>query len=155
MGDYRKNIVTLLSKKVKPDIATRYENEIYRLTTRTDPTNIISSYKRIAYEKVGQLLAAASEDERTYIIIDMQCNNLGWDSGVYDDFREKHYKTLDRVQQRPKAIKGMYICKNKNPATGIVCGSDLMYVWQQQTRSSDEGMTTFRQCAKCGKRGKE
>ncbi|HMP28088.1 MAG TPA: late expression factor LEF-5 [Saprospiraceae bacterium] len=82
------------------------------------------------------------------IINDLKEHKVSWESSFFVKLKERYEKALDKSVQRPTAVQGVYKCKNKG------CSSDLFYTWTMQTRSGDEGMTHFRECAKCGKRGR-
>ena len=70
--------------------------------------------------------------------------DLGWDHPVFADFVEEQ-KMQDEFQSRPLEIEeGVLQCYR--------CGSKKTISFQKQTRSADEGSTTFAQCVQCGKR---
>lgn len=97
------------------------------------------------YEILGKL--AENKDKMEEICSEDPLEE--WDSCVYSEIDDEYKKSIDKSIAKPKAIKGAYKCKVKG------CGSDEFYVWQEQRRSADEGATVMRQCAVCGKRGKE
>ena len=69
------------------------------------------------------------------------------------DFQEKYdLRTQKRLQKPYDIVKGKWICRKKLGKRD--CGGDEFRVWSEQTRSSDEGMTAFRECIKCGARRK-
>ena len=162
-------------KLSKDKIAKLYENAIYKMCEKLsndqlflkiyslsvnnskfeNDTNfqrkldLVSLYKTFSYEKVGQIILSKSEKERIQILRDIKKRNVQWKSCVYNSSRKELDKHFERLKIKPTAVKGVYICRNKK------CKSDDFLVWQSQTRSADEGMTTFRQCIKCGKREKE
>lgn len=145
----RKRSTTVLSSK---KIAEKYETAIYNMAVRVakrDGQKITEVYPVIAYDKLGQIVVAKTSLERHKILNDLKNAVEDWDSCVYNSPRSEYNRMMDRSIQKPKAVKGVYVCKQKN------CGSDEFYVWSQQTRSSDEGMSQMRQCAHCGKRRKE
>ena len=130
--------------------AENYEKAIYAFCERQSKGKVtVDGYRRLAYDKLGQLIEANNREEREQILKDIRNNVEGWDACVYSKQLEAYTMSMDRSVMKPKAVKGLHKCKEKN------CGSDEFYIWSAQTRSSDEGMTHFRQCAKCGKRGKE
>jgi len=155
MKTCRAAAVSTLMEYFPKDKCISYEKAIFNLvSSKTDGMPDIDDYSAIAYERIGQLINAETEVDRNIILVDMQGDTdssgpVSWYSCVYDEHKEKHQASIDRSQQRPKPVKGMYVCKDPS------CKSDEFYVWSAQTRSSDEGMTHFRQCSRCGKRGKE
>lgn len=160
MKNARSTIVNALIKHFPREKAMTYEKAIFNVATGSyDPEvheedDFVELYTSVAYERVAQLINAPTETDRLVIVVDMQADDgsLGavrWDSCVYDEHRERYEASLNRSQQRPKPVKGVHLCKDPK------CRSDVFYIWSLQTRGGDEGMTHYRQCAKCGKRGKE
>jgi DNA-directed RNA polymerase subunit M/transcription elongation factor TFIIS len=130
--------------------AENYEKAMYDASGRIDggtPTK--DTYSKFAYDKVGQLRGAKDRTEREKILSDIRKDVEGWDACVYEDQRKAHRSAMDVSVLKPKAVKGLYKCKNPD------CKSDEFYTWSLQVNSSDEGMRHFRACAKCGQRGKE
>lgn len=145
----RKEIYLLLRKQLSIDeqTAKTYECYIYKLAKGNDDTLLF--YTNIAFEKLGELVMSKEDPDKFQMVVNSIRENKGfWESAAFDGAREKYEKMLDKSVQKPKAVQGVYKCKNKG------CSSDLFYTWSMQTRSGDEGMTHFRECAKCGKRGK-
>ena len=140
----------LVSGGLNKPSAENYEKAIYASSGKENggtPTK--EDYAALAYDKVGQLLKAKDRAEREKILADIRTGVVSWDACVYDTQRKAYNAAMDRSVLKPKAVKGLYKCKNKE------CGGDEFYTWSQQTKSSDEGMSHFRQCARCGQRGKE
>ena len=127
--------------------AKEYEKNIFNLVKNTNDIVTQDNYKESAYEKVGQLMCVKNEKEENDIIEDIKNNKIGFESCIYKNYKEKHESMIDKSQERPKAVKGIYKCKQKG------CGSDEFYIWSEQKRSADEGMSQMRMCKLCGKRG--
>lgn len=151
----RASVVSVLIKHFPKEKAVNYEKAIFNsaVSKIVDGLPDVDFYAGLAYERIAQFIGASNEMERLAIIVDMQNNGateeVAWSAAIYENHREKHDATLQRSQQRPKPVRGMHICKD--PA----CKSDEFYMWSLQTKGGDEGMTHFRQCTRCGKRGKE
>lgn len=121
-------------------------------------------YKGLAYEKLGELLL--HPDKKDYILketIDKGvCNSpvynlinkdkleastvinvIGWNGYVYLDYRDSEKKDMMGGESAMKVKKGEFKCKVKT------CRSDECYHFTMQTRSCDEGGTTYVVCTKC------
>ncbi len=168
-----RRIITLKLKEYFDfDQAVAYEKAIFLMaqnasgvdpTIRSESVNL-DAYNRIAYEKVGEFAIEPDKVKRAINTVEMwdDSGESVWSSPAYEEHETRYYSALDRSQQKPKAVKGVHKCRARVQGSGarpgglpIICGSDEFYMWSAQTRSSDEGMTHFRQCAKCGARGKE
>jgi DNA-directed RNA polymerase subunit M/transcription elongation factor TFIIS len=150
MDTARAAIVKCLGGFFSKKEAKTYENLIFAMVlSDTDPSN--ETYVRIAYEKTGQLVEHREDGTMiTSIVKDIKDGIKFYDSCVYDTQKKNYEKEMIQANQKPKAVKGVYQCK---PPQG--CGSDEFYIWYLQTRGGDEGVTIFRSCAKCNRRGKE
>lgn len=150
MDSSRLAIVKCLTTHFNKKDATTYENLIFAMVlSDANPSN--EMYSRIAYEKVGQLVECREDATMIKRILkDITEGIKGWECCVYDTQKKNYEKELVQANQKPKAVKGVYQCK---PPQG--CGSDEFYIWYLQTRGGDEGVTIFRACAKCNRRGKE
>jgi len=76
------------------------------------------------------------------------------DQLLSDEALKKKRERIEKLQKRrdlglgcDTVGEGVFRCRE--------CKSKQIRVHQQQTRSADEPMTTFLQCAKCGKRWRE
>ncbi len=139
-------------KKLGPNTASKYEKAIYNMSVRIakdSGSKIVPVYSKIAYDKAGQILGAKTRLDRHRIFNDLKNDVEDWDSCIYDAERKEYYKMMDRSVQKLTSLKGVYKCTWKG------CKSDEFFVWSAQTRSGDEAMTQYRQCAICNKRRKE
>ncbi len=148
----RKSSSEALSGKLGEKSAAKYETAIYNMCVRLakqDGEKIESVYTRVAFDKIGQLIATKKPLERTKILNDLKNTVEDWDACIYEQQRFEYDRLMDRSIQKPQAVTLDEVCKYKG------CKSNKFYIWSAQTRSADEGMTHFRQCALCNKRKKE
>lgn len=146
----RAAITNILKTKLGAKNAANYEKSIYDMAARIAATideDVIATYERIAYEKCGELMVTSSKDQRDHIFQDIKTDIHGWESAVYAPQREKQIRFNQKLKDKGKLVKGAFYCRDK-----VRCKSDECYSYQSQTRSSDEGMTTFVICSKCGLR---
>lgn len=145
--EFRTIIINALKTKFPEQIAKNYENEIYKMCERYDSRNIESNYKKFAYEKAGEILSEDDKEARKKIASDILSDKIAiYDSTIYRQFEDKKNIENERVINPPTVQKSLYKCKH--------CKSDKTWSYQLQTRSGDEGMTTFINCSECGKRYK-
>jgi DNA-directed RNA polymerase subunit M/transcription elongation factor TFIIS len=100
-------------------------------------------YQRHAYEKVGELIT--SNKER--VLEDVQEIRIDWEGWWCHKIIEEFELKSKDVAEGIKVERGNHTCRS--------CKSKETYFYRQQTRSGDEGMTTFVICTKCGKRWTE
>lgn len=146
----RNSVKKILQTKFSDDY-TKYERKIYNMCIRlakNDESCIDNIYSEFAFEKCGELLVALDDNAVKTIITDIENDVVSWESCSFDKERLEYEKEMDKSVMKPTPVKGVYFCKEKD------CNSDEFYTWSKQTRSADEGTTEFRECAKCGKRGK-
>lgn len=148
MDKYRHKTRKSLRDIVIDKAAVIYENEIYSMCKRIcekEDIDIEQLYPIIAYEKLGELFSASSKSERQNIVKDIRDDIILWDSSTFSIYKEKKDRTNSIISEGIKIQQGEFKCKK--------CGSKDCYPYNQQTRSADEGMTTFVIC-KCGTRSK-
>lgn len=149
----RQAVKYALSKKIADASAVdNYEKEIYDMCVKLAKqrgVKVGKIYSDTAFEKVGHLLEAKDDAARDLILKEISDGVEGRDCVVFARQKFVYDKFMDRSILKPVAVKGVYVCKDKQ------CGSDEFYTWSLQTKSSDEPMTLFRECSRCGKRGKE
>lgn len=151
MEPQRSAVRDILSQEISENSKVKdVEKSIYNLCVRLAKIrgNVKAGdiYNKIAFEKIGHIMQTKDIEK---VLNDIENNKVGWESSVFSKQLVVYERMLDRSVLKPTAVKGVYLCKEKG------CGSDEFYTWSQQTRSCDEGSTAFRECARCGKRGKQ
>ena len=135
-ADLAKVVTDLLDPYYGKDLAKKYVRAIFR---RTQTPHRV-------YQLAGKLIFNYETDEP----LDPQkilWEPLGkeWDSCLYDK-EKKDIKKLYAEVGKPIVKEGAIKCYR--------CGTNKCFYYQIQTRSADEGMTTFYTCTQCGKRWK-
>lgn len=105
------------------------------------------SYIHLLYESVGDL--ATQDEKKTNVIKNLITNlykgNYNWNNPVYRSYIETEDEENQFVTNPIEIVEGVLECK---------CGSKKTISFQKQTRSADEGATTFAQCTVCGNKWK-
>ena len=70
----------------------------------------------------------------------------GWNHPEFDKARKEFDTMISIISRKDRVAEGVLECK---------CGSERVESTQVQSRSRDEGMSTFAKCSICGKRWKE
>ncbi len=146
MESKRKSIIKILSSKYKN--ANDIEKEMFetcKVIAKEDDLNMEVVYSYHAYQFAAELMQDTDEKQ---VLEDIKNINVDWNSSYYNEIREKEMQLSNLVIEGVKIEKGEYKCRNKK------CLSDECYIHQMQTRSGDEGMTTYVTCTKCRTRYK-
>lgn len=139
MTDIRETGIAMLGTVVKKlNNVKLFEDAIYSKVGNDEDT-----YLWCVYQVVGQLLLGAKEKNRMKEILDsVRENKIGWRDDTYAKIAER-IEEFDNYLIHPfDVVDGVVECGK--------CGSNKTWSVQKQTRSSDEPMTTFSRCAKCG-----
>ena len=131
----------LKAKKIEAKIFSMCEN----LTEEYD-NGAEELYTIFAYEKIGEIVVNPAKLDD--ILKDMKIGNVMWDSSAFDERKVLEDRTITADVEGIKMEKGEFKCKKS------FCRSDECYYYQDQTRSMDEGATTYVVCTKCGGRYK-
>lgn len=99
-----------------------------------------------AYELTGRLVLALQEKKKTPTSVLDEPFGADWESGLYEE-EQKQIQRLYEEVSKPVVKEGAIQCYR--------CGHSRTYYYQIQTRSADEGMTTFYSCTDCGHRWKK
>ena len=139
------NLKTALTESLEPyygkDLSKKY---VWAICHRTQtPLR--------AYQMVGKLIFNYEKKKNGEDYIDPQkilWEPLGeeWESCLYDK-EKKDIEKLYSEAGKPTVKEGAIRCKR--------CGKNKCFYYQIQTRSADEGMTTFYTCTECGNRWKK
>jgi DNA-directed RNA polymerase subunit M/transcription elongation factor TFIIS len=141
----RENTAKMLAEKFKKSDALAFEKIIFETikVITTDLNNFMLLYSIVAYEKIYQLLTGSEEDLKTFI------NNLRFilfNDPIFLDIRNKEEEVKNLTIRYSSTVDdGEFTCINK------LCKSKKCTVEFKQTRSADEGTTTFITCSECGK----
>jgi DNA-directed RNA polymerase subunit M/transcription elongation factor TFIIS len=128
-----KALSTLITKNKNVELVEKY---IYNFTDTDD------EYMNLLYESVG-IIGTSSDRTQAIktLITNIYGGVYGWNHPVYSEYKQK-LEEEDQFLMNPFEIEeGVLECK---------CGSKRTISFQRQTRSADEGSTTFAQCVECG-----
>ncbi len=77
---------------------------------------------------------------------DANLDTIGMNSELFDDVKHRINEQDNFLTNPVEVEEGVFQC---------VCGCKKTFSYQKQTRSSDESITVFVTCSKCGRRWKE
>lgn len=101
-------------------------------------TNDEQEYIALVYETIGALIHGTTLKE---LCKRLHHKRFGWSHPSYDELRTR-LEEEDTFTTTPVEVEeGILECGK--------CGSKKTFSFQKQTRSIDEGATTFAQCAVC------
>jgi DNA-directed RNA polymerase subunit M/transcription elongation factor TFIIS len=130
----------------QPDV-DEIEEALFKMCKRLDKKytdGLAALYGKYAFEKIGELSIAP--DRKVEILNEINEKILDWNSVAYEKFRLYEEKERSEHVTGAKVSKGEFTCHNPQ------CLSQECYYFQVQTRSADEGATTYVICIKCGHR---
>ena len=139
---YREQSVYFLKNKVGK-YAQAYEDKMFE---EAKGKSIEELYENISYEIIGYIYESHDKKERKNILKDMKNGTYGWESSFFSEYRKRIHDIDYQQIEDIKVEKGEFPCRNKK------CRSYQCYIWQEQTRSADEGATTYVMCAVCHNR---
>lgn len=98
---------------------------------------IVSEYMEYLYQIVSDIQAGKKLSD---ILADVKNHRLGWNHYTFEE-NASIIKEQDDYLEHPFSVEeGVLECK---------CGSRKVYSYQVQSRSCDEGMSTYARCVKC------
>ncbi len=130
-------LATLRTKYSSIKVAKQYEKAIY---DRCGDHN----YATLGYQLLGFFMNNVSPPNN--VLKDTTNDVSHWDCSSFEGHKRVQMMDISRQIDGVKMEKGDYVCRNR------LCRSDLCYYYLLQTRSADEGMTTFVVCSKCNTR---
>jgi len=95
------------------------------------------SYKRNLYQIIGDVM---NEYDLDNLLKRIESNQMGWDHHSFIYERDQINDQDDFVEHPFEVEEGVIECR---------CGSKKVYSYSKQTRSADEPMTTYAECAEC------
>lgn len=138
----KEEFIRILGGKIGEKSAINYEKAISKMV-KSITEDYEEVYSDIAYQKLGELMAANSKEERGEILKDIKEGKLNFDSSNWREIRDKEEIERRIVAEGVKVKKGEIECKNPK------CRSKECYYTSLQTRSADEPATIFSFCTKC------
>lgn len=128
-------IATVIQKHKNIELLEKY---IYKYTS--DETEYID----VLYNTIYTLQQSSNRTQSIRDLITQLYNrNCGWNDPTYTSYKEKLEEEDEFITNPFEIEEGVLECK---------CGSKRTISFQRQTRSADEGSTTFAQCVECGNR---
>lgn len=138
----KEEFIRILGGKIGEKSAINYEKAISKMV-KSITEDYEEVYSDIAYQKLGELMAANSKEERGEILKDIKEGKFNFDSSNWREIRDKEEIERRIVAEGVKVKKGEIECKNPK------CRSKECYYTSLQTRSADEPATIFSFCTKC------
>lgn len=129
----REAAVNALSKKFCRGDAKKIERKIYEK---------YSDDESYYFELVCDIYT--NTDKVNQILKEIKKDIPYWKISTFSGYRETETKETEKQAVGMKVTKGEFRCKS------VKCRSDECYTTQVQTRSIDEGATTYVLCSKCG-----
>ena len=151
----RKKFEKIISSLVGDKKAKVFEVSIYNSSVRKfrgsglkdDQFPIL--YSKAAYERIGEISLIKKDKEKLkQLLTEIKSDVEGFDSCVYEQERENVRQRTIPISLTIEIKEGEFQCRNRE------CMSKKTMYYQLQTRSQDEGMTTFVFCTICKKKYK-
>jgi DNA-directed RNA polymerase subunit M/transcription elongation factor TFIIS len=128
----------ILSSVLKYKNSVIVEKYIHNSTKNKD------EYFDLLYNCVYQLRTSKHKTQCIKdIITNIYHKQYYWNNPIYDQYKEKILEEDNFITNPFEIEEGVLECR---------CGSKRTISFQKQTRSADEGSTTFAQCVECGNR---
>lgn len=149
---FREIGLNTLNEYIPSNVSKKIENAIYKYSTeytriKKRPTEEIN---QIYMTKINDLYFNIKSDDNPDLLINIIDNNIDIEKIPYMTASELNSKQWESIIKRREYIENkknyceesVYSCKR--------CKEKKCHVYQLQTRSADEPMTTFVQCLNCG-----
>ena len=128
-------LTTILKHPHNVDMLDKY----IRLNVATE-----DEYKDIAYELGTELLSTPHKKPTLQAMLTrLKHKQIGWNHPTFQPFIHSLQEEDSFLTSPLEIEEGVLECQ---------CGSKRTISFQRQTRSADEGCTTFAQCVECGKK---
>lgn len=146
---YREQGKNALSTILKQEQNIRIiEKHIYDTSKKqcVDEEYIEEIYKHNLYQIIGDILDG---NKLSNMVLEIKNSRLGWNHFTFKDMQNMLDEQNDFIENPFAVEEGVLECKSRD-TNGVLCGSKRVFSYQKQVRSSDEPMTTFASCCKCG-----
>ena len=122
-------LMTVISKEQNINII---EKKVFEISN--DDENI---YKNILYQVINDIINGKKLKD---ILDELKNGNILWKHPSMDIYRKEEEEQDEFIVNPFQVEEGIVECR---------CGSKRVYSYSKQTRSGDEGITSFHQCLKC------
>lgn len=96
-----------------------------------------SMYNNILYQTIGDIIIGISPAD---IVNNIKKDLVGWNNPAFTNVKNRMDEHDDFIVNPFEVEEGVTQCK---------CGSERVFTYSKQVRSSDEPMTTFAKCVEC------
>lgn len=152
MTGYREKGIMVLKKHINKEVNLKLmEKKIYQYCSKSKTDDIESMYLDLVYQTVSDLNKGLKLGE---IVKTFQKNLVGWDHPSFKEIKNFINEQDGFIENPFEVAEGTQQCTAVNPKTGKKCNNKKVIYYSRQERGSDEPMTTYNICFKCGHKWK-
>ena len=134
-------LATVLKQEKNIRIVEKYvhkQSKILSKNTEDPDEKYVNKYSKVLYQTVGDILKGVKMKN---IVQNINKSMIDWDHPNYNNVKYRIEEHDDFIINPFEVEEGVTKCKK--------CGSERVFTYSKQVRSSDEPMTTFAKCVKC------
>ena len=132
-------LATVLKQEENIRIVEKYIHKKAKKFAKKDTIQEYNKrYTKFLFQTVGDIIKGVKLEK---IVQNIKKSMIGWDHPDYTDVKHRIEEHDEFIINPFEVEEGVTKC-NK-------CGSERVFTYSKQVRSSDEPMTTFAKCVKC------